>query len=179
MDYDITVFGTSKTRTYIIETPDDGLWDYRFTSSGIDYWNTLILSIPAGSSRTFHLRITPTQTTTLKPVEDSILLRITQEDLTLARINAFLPYKVLEIVDFKVVFDPGKPEGEELNYDSILFYYINISNTGNILDSYDIEVDGLEEDVREEDGEEEGRKERQQAHSHVFPLFMFYLKAIA
>jgi len=144
LDYDLTIFGTSKTRTYVIETPIDGLWDYSVTYQG-NVQN--YISIPAGSSRTLHITITPTQTNVLNPGEDSIFIRITQEDLTLARINAFLPYKVLEIVDFNVIFDPGKPEGEELNFDAILLYYINISNTGNIVDSYDIEVDGLENNL--------------------------------
>lgn len=147
LKYDITLSTSSFESTYVIYTPSDGLWNYRFLYQGKFYYESITIKIPAYSSRTIRLRITPTPTNVLKPGDNSIMIRVQQEDYSLARTNVILDYKVISIIDFDVIFDPFKPEGNELKYDEIIASYINITNTGNIIDSYDIEVGGLDGDL--------------------------------
>ncbi|GAH14538.1 unnamed protein product, partial [marine sediment metagenome] len=64
-----------------------------------------------------------------------------------SRTNVKLDFKVIPILDFEVAFDPFTPVNTELIYGEILATFINVTNTGNVLDRYDIEVFGLDEDL--------------------------------
>ncbi|MFX0010327.1 MAG: hypothetical protein ACFE9R_08435, partial [Candidatus Hermodarchaeota archaeon] len=145
--YRLSIYGASQDHTYIIEAPEDDLWNYRFTYGGKHYWDRLVIAIPARATRQLIITITPTENNVLYPTDDSIMIRITQEDLILARINPLLNYKILEVIDFDVAFDPERPDNQELIYETALPYFINVTNLGNTLDSYDIVVNGLEDSL--------------------------------
>ncbi|MFX0139198.1 MAG: hypothetical protein ACFFDN_36490, partial [Candidatus Hodarchaeota archaeon] len=157
--YELTIKSYKEHRTLIITTPDDGLWTYKFswsiswgggTYSGeydIPGGAYFTIWIPAYMTMKFDVRVTPTPTNPLKPGSDKIIIRIQQAGITLARTNAYLKYEILPVIDFDVVFDPAKPDGDELYYDEVITSLINITNIGNVADNYDIEVIDLSEDL--------------------------------
>ncbi|MFW9969078.1 MAG: hypothetical protein ACFFDF_02680 [Candidatus Odinarchaeota archaeon] len=144
LEYKVSLHGASKGHYYVLETPEDDLWDYSFIYNGKTYEPPQVIHLSAGATFIFNVKVIPTVDNILYPVEDDLLIRITQEDLSLARINPLLHYKIMEIVDFEVVFDPEQPDETELEYNTPLLYFINVTNKGNIIDSYNIEIEGLE-----------------------------------
>lgn len=155
LDYELIIRPYITNRMMIISTPAGDLWRYRFSwSAG---WGSGVYNLPGGASfkvwipawynLKFDVRVTPTSKNPLKPGDDKLIIRIQQEDISLARKNAYLKYNVLPIIDFDVLFDPAKPDGDELYYDEIIAYFINITNEGNLADSYDVEVIDLSPDL--------------------------------
>jgi len=136
-------------KTYVIETPTDGLWNFEFTSDYITEEDPITIEIPWWQIWPVYVDvlITPTSANTLRPGDNSIVIRAQDEENPLARTNIILDYNVITIIDFDVLFDPFKPDATELEYDEFIACYINVTNTGNVYDSYNIDVNGIDPDV--------------------------------
>ncbi len=139
------------SKTYIIETPTNELWNFEFTYQGITYEDTITIDLPGWILWPYtvyvDVLITPTSENRLRPGDNSIVIRAQDEENPLARTNIILDYNVITIVDFDVIFDPFKPDETELEYDDLIACYINITNTGNVYDTYSIDVNNIDPDI--------------------------------
>jgi hypothetical protein len=140
-------------KTYVIETPTNGLWNFEFTSDYIIEEDPTKILVPGWifpwiiNPVYVDVLITPTSANRLIPGDNNIVIRAQDEENPLARSNIILDYNVITIIDFDVLFDPFKPDGTELEYDEFIACYINVTNTGNVYDTYNINVNGIDPDV--------------------------------
>ena len=133
------------SRSFKITTPNNDLWTYEFNGNVLEEF---VVDLPwYHIFEDVDLKITPKAKNVLRPGDNSIAIRVEDLDIYYSRTNIKLDYKVIPIFDFEVVFDPFKPVNTELNYDEILVSYINVTNIGNVLDRYDVEVIGLYKDL--------------------------------
>jgi len=143
--YNIRFWTFLVSRSFKISTPDNDLWTYEFNGVVLEEyvvnlpWTLFYVDVD--------LKITPKAKNVLRSGDNSIVIRVEDLDIYYSRTNIRLDYEVIPIIDFEVVFDPFKPVNTELNYGEVLATFINITNTGNVLDRYDVEVIGLDEDL--------------------------------
>ena len=93
------------------------------------------------------LLIIPTPDNPLTVGDHNFTIRIQREDLSSVRTDVRLDFIIKPPIDFEVNFNPILMEGLNLDGDSYLLYYIDITNIGGIEDTYSVQIEDLDEDL--------------------------------
>ncbi len=146
LEYSISVSNpSSESHSYRV-TPSNLLWETKFFNRNYfeDYVN---VTVPADSSISIPLKIFPTEANDFVPGDFNMIVQVVQNDLSIAKSITTLHYKILEVPQFDAILNPSVSETIVLVPYDVFRVAINISNTGNCLDNYTIEISGLNTDL--------------------------------